>query len=747
MLGAPFGIFDDWCNIYLMSTNQLKALIVAGLFAAPFVPLIVSKSLFFPFITGKAFVFRALVEIIFAFWLLLAIQEKEYRPKFTWLSGAVLLFIVAIGIADLFSENPFKSFWSNYERMEGWVGIVHFAALYLVATSVFKTQAVWNKLLATSIGASIVMAIYAFLQLAGKITINQGGVRVDGTFGNASYLGIYTVFHIFFAALLYFRTTKTWQKWLLGISVLLNLIVLYNTATRGAILGLLGGALISIIYLAIRSEKGAAVRKVAWGGLVIIVLVVGGFFAIKNTQFAEKSPVLSRFTTLSLSEIKTQGRYYVWPIAWQGFLERPVLGWGQESFNFVFNKYYNPQMYGQEPWFDRTHDIVLDWLIAGGLIGFLSYVSIYVALLYYIFKKGDFLSWEDRGVILGLVVAYLFHNIFVFDQIGSYILFFLLLAYINSHAPSVEFSLVKKLATPFRKIADNEGWKPVSEAVLVIIMLFVLYLVVISPWNQNKNLLKVLRLGNQSTVGVASDYLAPMQPSSMGYSEAIEHVSQATISLGANDKAPEELRRAVYEGVDKAFKNYIGRVPTDARYRLFYGIFLSNFGQYQQADEQFTKAVELSPNKQQILFQLANTKFAEGKKDEAVATAKKIYELAPEYDEAEAFYGYMLMLSGNSVAANEVLSKLPEEKLVFDDRYIGILQQLGQYDRMIAVAKRRTELNQVNPQYKLNLAAAYLLANRRYEAVQILQQMIVADPSFKQQGEYFIKEIQAGRTP
>jgi hypothetical protein len=52
-------------------------------------------------------------------------------------------------------------------------------------------------------------------------------------------------------------------------------------------------------------------------------------------------------------------------MALKGIAERPVLGWGQENFNYVFNKYYNPQMFGQEEWFDRTHNVVLDWLIAG----------------------------------------------------------------------------------------------------------------------------------------------------------------------------------------------------------------------------------------------------------------------------------------------------------------------------------------------------------------------------------------------
>jgi len=59
-----------------------------------------------------------------------------------------------------------------------------------------------------------------------------------------------------------------------------------------------------------------------------------------------------------LQEGTTESRFIVWNMAWKGFEEHPVLGWGQESFNYVFNKYYNPKLYNQEQWFDRTHDCI-----------------------------------------------------------------------------------------------------------------------------------------------------------------------------------------------------------------------------------------------------------------------------------------------------------------------------------------------------------------------------------------------------
>jgi O-antigen ligase len=63
-------------------------------------------------------------------------------------------------------------------------------------------------------------------------------------------------------------------------------------------------------------------------------------------------------------------------MVYQGFKEKPVFGWGQENFNYVFNKYYNPAMFDQEQWFDRAHNEFLDWLIAGGLPAFFLYISL-----------------------------------------------------------------------------------------------------------------------------------------------------------------------------------------------------------------------------------------------------------------------------------------------------------------------------------------------------------------------------------
>ena len=94
-----------------MTTDKiLRYVILVGLFAIPFVPLIVSSTMFFPFITGKNFTFRIIVELIAGLWLILALRDAAYRPKISLILKALVAFLLIIGLADFFSANPYKSF-------------------------------------------------------------------------------------------------------------------------------------------------------------------------------------------------------------------------------------------------------------------------------------------------------------------------------------------------------------------------------------------------------------------------------------------------------------------------------------------------------------------------------------------------------------------------------------------------------------------------------------------------------------
>jgi O-antigen ligase len=197
---------------------------LSALFLLPLTPLIVANSFFFPFITGKAFYFRVLAEIAVAGWAVLAVADARYRPKFTPVSIAVLAFIVWMFIADLFAPNAPKAFWSNFERMEGWVLLIHLGGFFLAASAVLGVERKWRAWFLTSLAVSVLVIGYAFFQEVGVLAVHQGQTRLDATFGNSIYLAIYLLFNVFIAGWLAFTEQRAWLKYILvalaGISII-----------------------------------------------------------------------------------------------------------------------------------------------------------------------------------------------------------------------------------------------------------------------------------------------------------------------------------------------------------------------------------------------------------------------------------------------------------------------------------------------------------------------------------------------
>src|SRR5581483_7109947 len=160
-----------------------------------------------------------------------------------------------------------------------------------VASSVMATEKLWQRFLEWSLWSSVLVSVYSLFQLAGKLPINQGGVRVDATFGNATYLAIYLVFNIFFALILIMRDSILWKRITYGIIAVVEFIILIYTGTRGSVLGLIGGLILSSLLIALFDKKESKRRIVAASILGGVIVLVGGFLLLKNASFIQKSPV------------------------------------------------------------------------------------------------------------------------------------------------------------------------------------------------------------------------------------------------------------------------------------------------------------------------------------------------------------------------------------------------------------------------------------------------------------------------
>jgi len=730
-----------------MEANKvLRGAVYAGLFAVLFIPLFVSNHLFFPFITGKNFAFRIIVEVVAALWLILWFREPVLRVKRSWLSLAVVALLAVFCLADAFGVAPYRSFWSNYERMDGLVTLLHVVTYFFLIISAFNTERLWDYFFHTSLGVALITSIYGFSQLAGWATINQGGVRLDATFGNATYLAVYMLFHIFIVTYYFFKYYSiSWTRYAYGALALIYLAILYFTETRGAILGLVGGALISLGVAGLSNTD--KVRQWCFGAIGVAVLLVVVFIGFRNTSFIKSSGTLSRFASISLTETTTQSRFIIWGEAWQGFKERPVLGWGHENFNVVFNKFYDPKLWPQETWFDRAHNFIFDTLIAAGILGLISYLAIFAAALWMLWKSKNSFSLAERGIFTGLLAAYLIQNFFVFDNLLSYVMIFSILGLIHFKTTEerAAFPWFADLIAKARATSSG-AYASVSGVFVVLVCLFTLYFANYKPIEANTLLLKGLypRALAQANYDTMEELF---NLKTFGSMEAREQYIFALSDLRGQANNNQTLFTKNLELAHSQMTEQLKITGNDARHQLFMGSFLQSFGRPDEALIHYNKALELSPKKQIIFFSLVTAYLGKGDSGKALDLAKQAYELDPTYDRARTVYAGMLIRTGNNVLASKILTDRFGTALIPDQEIIAAYAAVGQFSKVISIWKDKVASDPNNPQYYLALAAAYYANNQDSLAISTLMDMGKLSPEAQKVADGYIGQIKAGTLP
>ncbi len=758
--------------------NFLKQAILVGVFSLPFIFLpFFNAETYFPFIVTKNFTFRIITGIIFVLWLILALRDNDYLPKKSHLAIGLAGFLGVMAIATVASENPFKSFWSNYERMEGYVTLLHLGAYFLVAGTMLTTRKIWDSLFHTSLGMSLFLGLYALLQMMGELAIEQGIGRVEGTLGNAAYFGVYILVHIFFA-IFYFvnRKEKEDAKGILltamvgfglfflyypiltfgeayaakafgsvltvislvglvlaayyrfgmkegkiphyvrsglyAVLIALLTFVLVKTETRGSIIGFGVAGLFTAIGIFLTAKDRPILKKLALGSFVAIVLFFGGVGLFKDSKFVGDHSSLRRvasFMTVNVGKFaSTEGksRFAVWNTAFKGFVEKPVFGWGQESYNYVFYKHYNPKMYDQEAWFDRAHNVFLDWLIAGGILGLTGYLSLFFFALWYVWRKKSHydLSNEEKVVLTGLFGAYFIHNLFVFDNIGSYLVFFTTLAFLHSaYAEKCD-----KLENFVKK--QSENLLTFGVPAIMVLGVFGIY------WFSVPSFVKAFQLNDALSAqpkGISENirmfkdlFASPF----VGTYEAREQITIAAMRVGSANVDP-AVKTELFNLSYSELKKQLVETPKDARYWYFMGGLLSSYGRTSEAVAVWEKAVENAPRKQMMLFNLGSAYLQVGNQGAAVEAFKKAYEAYPAYQEAAL-------------------------------QYFAIS---GQKDKLVELAKQRHDTNPLDVNLHIAYGLALAEAGQKNQAISEIRKVITQVPDFKTQGEDLIKQIQQGK--
>lgn len=491
-------------------------------------------SSFFPFIALKAISFRVVVECSAFSLIVHLLLSSSRRTQLTALGRrlkqplalAVITFGIILLFTGLIGQNPSQSFWSNFERGEGVFQILHYCLFFLLAFVLFTHKDEIRRLLKLNVIVSILVSLYALTQLLGVQTFFKtvgSSIRVSGTLGNPSYLAAYLLINFAFIAYLYLTaSTKKARLWLLGVS-LFELIIFINTGTRSAYLGLAIGLMI-IYGVTLFTTPDAKLKTRLL--LIIIGLTafgVAGIGAYTTIPQFHNSFLLGRLLDIKGAADGFQPRIWTWGSALHGVAERPIFGWGAENFPYAFDKYYNPHHYGIESFFDRTHNIFLEYLISGGIILLIAYLAIWYCYYRSIRTKEKNLWY---AILIATPVMYLVQGFFLFDVLPIYLAVFLFIA--------VAANLSN---TQIKDELSDEGYELGHGELLAATGLFALltYVIVagsVIPWKKNLLLTNAYSMpanNPQATFNAFQSAIAYNSP--VGQEEAISGLNKFSIDF------------------------------------------------------------------------------------------------------------------------------------------------------------------------------------------------------------------------
>lgn len=409
-----------------MTRNNVLRFLAYAALAIPALPPSVIP-VFEPYTFGKTTLFMIIAEAMFFVWGTSALlKQKEEKPShgaIAAIPATALLCVSAFSIAAMFGIRPLESFWGSSARGDGLFPILHFFAFFFVLTRAFPSETLMLPFLRFAAGIGVCTALYGIAQWTGLGIIAQSSGEIFSTLGNPAYFALYLLFSIFSAAWCARKAQRreTAIAWLCAAA--LGVIALFLTQVQAGTLALLLGAGIYAYPFLIRRISLTHALAMAAGGVIFIFLLVssGNFEKLTDSPFADGSSLKNRFA--------------VWAIAADAAFEKPLFGYGQNTFERIYlaHKTAGWTVPATEETFDKPHNAFLEIAIGFGALGLIAYILFIIALIRGINAWKD---RDDRRMLYGMFAAYLSFLFFFFDTMPSLLMFFFLAAFI--HAKNTE---------------------------------------------------------------------------------------------------------------------------------------------------------------------------------------------------------------------------------------------------------------------------------------------------------------------
>ena len=306
-----------------------------------FVPIVFDYGADVPFVVPKALVSHALAYLLAA--VLLALWAREGTSFFprSPLHAPAIAFLVANCLATLFAADKVLALYGTHARMLGLGSVADWVLLYFGVVLLVRNRADVTAIVISLLGASAVVLGYELVQVTGRDPLNWAldpTVRPFSTLGQPTSLAQFLITLAsgsFGFALLVVRSVRA-RLFLVAYGVLL-LGGALATGTRSPLVGLaLGGVVLGSAVL-VQGRSGRArllslVGGAAGVGVLTLLVALSPLGARVSTTL--ERVVASNGDSDSLEQVdpSTATRVALYDIAIQMLRERPLLGYGPDSF-------------------------------------------------------------------------------------------------------------------------------------------------------------------------------------------------------------------------------------------------------------------------------------------------------------------------------------------------------------------------------------------------------------------------------
>ena len=761
----------------------LSRIIKACLCLAVLAPLLLSADYFFPAIFPKAVYFRLLIEVALVAYVALVIMKKEYRPRYHIVYAALVVFAALVLLTSLAGENFSYSFWGNYERMDGIFSWLHYWAVIVIAPSVLRSRRDWLVLLSSSIAAAVLISGYGFLQRVGiatfgPLTIYETDLgRITGTIANPAFLAVYLLFNITFALIVILdRSAGMWWRASAGIAAVLIFAAYLMTGVRGAFLGFIASVMVFFLGTLLWSTSGRIKRRVGQGFFAFVVVLALLYGLVGKSTLVTQN--FGRLFRIDLADSTIQTRLVSWRGAVAGFKDNFWLGVGPQKFDVVFNQYFDPRFYqlvGNETWWDRAHNMVLEVAVTMGIFGLAAYLGVGIALAYSLYQMG--IREPERRmealVILAFLAGYFIQNLFVFDTISSYVVLTVLVGYIVARTDRAGDGggVLKRLLSGtlnqarefLPRVPERYWW--IGGLVTLGIMAPIAYAGNIRLITHNRLLLNNLAYAHaQPHAKTMERYEAIFEASNFDSREVAIKLSQYMGQRAlSGELTVAELQRG-YSFLTDALDQIVERNPKDVRLLLSYGNTLNVYGEVlrqqqdahasqrilEKAERILTEAAQLGRARQQVFHSLANTYLIMGNREKGIDTLVATTKINPDNGTTHWLLAFAYLQAGEYGPGIAAADRALEAGYAFRSEneaqpVASALAAQRDWERLLVLYRKvAKDVGTGNAQAKV--AAVLAQMGRTEEAIAAAENAARIDASLKSQVDDFVQKVKSGAT-